>query len=157
MKICPKCEELKDFDEYYRHKSYKDGLQPQCKSCWSKYCSSEERKIKRRKYNLNSDMASRRRDYSRSWQLMRKYGITLERYNEMLKSQNSRCAVCDKHQLDCYNGLYVDHNHSTKEVRQLLCRDCNAGIGFFKENSDILAKALAYLRRHNRKLSVVKG
>ena len=60
--------------------------------------------------------------------LKRKYGITLDIYNEMLKNQNNVCKLCK--QL-CKSGkvLAVDHCHRTDQVRGLLCANCNTNLG----------------------------
>jgi hypothetical protein len=39
----------------------------------------------------------------------------------------------------------IDHDHVTGEVRGILCMECNLGIGYFRENSEILERAKQYL------------
>ena len=75
-----------------------------------------------------------------------KYGITIEEYKKMLKKQNGKCAICGEESKG--GRLAVDHNHSTNKVRSLLCYHCNWGIGHFKENLDLLEKAIEYLKHH---------
>lgn len=43
-------------------------------------------------------------------------------------------------------NLHVDHDHNTKEVRGILCRQCNQGIGLFAEDTVRLENAIAYLK-----------
>jgi hypothetical protein len=88
--------------------------------------------------------------HSKNTRLKRSYGITLQMYSEMLKVQNYQCAICGKHQSECAYGLRVDHNHNTTMVRELLCNECNTGIGFLKESEEILLSAIEYLKRHNQ-------
>jgi hypothetical protein len=44
--------------------------------------------------------------------------------------------------------LFVDHNHNTGKVRELLCHGCNTGIGLMQDDVDLLQKALDYLIKH---------
>lgn len=45
--------------------------------------------------------------------------------------------------------LSIDHNHTTGKIRALLCNNCNAAIGFLKEDP-LIARAVAnYLEEHN--------
>lgn len=63
----------------------------------------------------------------------------------MVDEQDGQCAICS----EIPSGLLcVDHNHETGEVRALLCRPCNLGIGNLKDSADRVEKALAYLRKH---------
>ncbi len=80
-------------------------------------------------------------------QLRRQFGITLETYLEMLNSQGGCCAICSRPP----NGksLAVDHCHKTGLIRGLLCNGCNVGIGHLQDDPEVLARALAYLKRHS--------
>ena len=79
---------------------------------------------------------------------LRKYGITPEQYDKMFEEQGGQCALCGM--TPEVNGalLAVDHNHATGKVRALLCRLCNNGLGHFREDGDLLARAIAYLKEH---------
>lgn len=63
-------------------------------------------------------------------------------YVEVYIRQDGRCRICRKSVL----RLCVDHNHRTKAVRGLLCRQCNAGLGSFGDNWVMLERAANYLR-----------
>ena len=76
---------------------------------------------------------------------MRKYGITIEKYEILLAEQNGCCAICLAVTGSDGKRLAVDHNHETGEVRGLLCDNCNTGLGMFKDNPSLLAKAINYL------------
>jgi hypothetical protein len=63
----------------------------------------------------------------------------------MEESQNGVCYLCGQYNK---NGkrLFVDHNHETNQVRNLLCTQCNSGLGMFNENPELMEKAANYLR-----------
>ena len=80
---------------------------------------------------------------------LKKYGLTIEQYNELFVVQNGLCAICKTSgKIIRGRSLYVDHNHETKQVRGLLCHNCNFGIGNFKENIDSLLSAVKYLKQN---------
>jgi Recombination endonuclease VII len=69
------------------------------------------------------------------------YGITDPEYQNLLKTQEGKCAVCQTPMA----SPHIDHCHKTKKVRGLLCQSCNHGIGFLKDNIAILKSAIKYL------------
>ena len=77
---------------------------------------------------------------------LRKYGLTLEEYCQMLEDQEGSCAICGR---SFTKEFYpnVDHNHTTSKVRGLLCTPCNRGLGLFQDNPDILRAAATYLEK----------
>lgn len=78
-----------------------------------------------------------------------RYGITYSDYCSLLKDQNHKCAICGTDEVDSRSGkLCVDHDHATGKVRQLLCHNCNCGLGHFQDNQEIIQKALEYLHKH---------
>lgn len=81
----------------------------------------------------------------RGYQLLKNYGLTVERYNQMVEEQNGVCLIC-KQKSDS-KKLSVDHNHETGEIRGLLCQGCNIGLGMFKNNVLILSEAIKYLNK----------
>ena len=77
--------------------------------------------------------------------LRRLYGITVEDYETMLAAQDGRCAICQQPVLPDQR-LSVDHDHSTQEVRGLLCSSCNLALGSFKDDVRVLEAAIQYLQ-----------
>ena len=72
---------------------------------------------------------------------------------EVLAEQNGNCAICER-PITFERGVwearthaYVDHDHKTGRSRGILCPKCNSHLGFV-ENSEVLAKALAYLGKY---------
>lgn len=93
--------------------------------------------------------------YLRFRVLPKKYGITMAQANEMLKEQGGVCAACGGAQLqrEAASGRLtdfdVDHNHSTGDVRGLLCSNCNRGIGLLADDIKIVASVAIYLAKHS--------
>ena len=86
-----------------------------------------------------------RRAYNKALSLLKKYGITLVEKKKMMNEQGNKCKIC----LQEFNDKVVscvDNCHSTEKIRGLLCRNCNAGLGFFKDDTKILIKAIEYLK-----------
>jgi hypothetical protein len=85
---------------------------------------------------------------------LKKYGITLAQYNQLLKEQNGVCAICKQPETiydirtNKLRALAVDHNHITGKTRGLLCSHCNHGVGHFKEDIGILYNTIDYLNTH---------
>lgn len=73
--------------------------------------------------------------------------IPKEDYEALLQAQNYACAICGVNAEESKNGLAVDHNHATDQVRGLLCVRCNVGLGYFKDNINSLNEAVNYLLR----------
>jgi Recombination endonuclease VII len=85
------------------------------------------------------------RENQRAHWLMQ-YGLTPEKYAELLFLQGGVCAICRGVTADS-RALHVDHDHSTGTVRGLLCEACNFGLGQFRDNVEFLREAIVYLER----------
>lgn len=103
--------------------------------------------------HATANWRARNPNYEGQFKLKHRYGITPEHYDEMLKIQNSRCAICGKKESAVNYGtkkvqkLAVDHCHATGKVRGLLCQDCNRGLGKFHDDLQRLQKAIDYLSK----------
>ncbi len=163
MKLCTSCSVTKSSDAFHRHKSGANGLRSTCKICTNllnkDYYSNLDQETKRakwrayywknpEKYRLkskNKDKIKAKSIYYRS-RLKTSYGITPEDRLELLKKQEGKCAICRSEYSDSRNrNLAIDHCHTTKKVRGLLCSNCNNGLGRFKDNVILLQNAIAYL------------
>jgi hypothetical protein len=99
----------------------------------------EARNKRQRDYN------SRNRDKAAASKRSRNYGLSPEEFEHKKVKQNNCCAVC----LSVFiTTPFVDHNHATKKVRDLLCVYCNSLLGYAKDNTEILESAIQYLRKH---------
>ena len=88
--------------------------------------------------------------------LKQAYGITLEEFNVLLNNQNNCCAICAEVFSIKKMSLkpFVDHNHKTGEVRELLCLNCNSIIGYSREDVLVLKAAIKYLKRYESSLKL---
>lgn len=78
--------------------------------------------------------------------LCKKYNITLEQYNEIINKYDGKCHICKSEESrKGFKDLCIDHCHDTLKVRGLLCNSCNVGLGCFKDNLELLKKAIDYL------------
>lgn len=85
-----------------------------------------------------------------------RYKLSVDDYNALLQAQSGKCALCESTGTEYTRGrkktpvrysLAVDHCHKTGVVRGLLCHGCNTALGRFKDDPNVLRKALAYLER----------
>lgn len=123
---CSKCREWKPPSAFSKNKNQISGLNYACKPCMS---------TSTRKYNLPA-----------------KYGITAAQFAEKLLAQGGKCACCGisfnmegKHS----ERACVDHNHTTNEVRDLLCGRCNLAAGNVSDSSLRAERLAAYLKKWN--------
>ena len=157
-KTCPTCNTAKPLVDFCKDNRRSDKRYYQCRECarvaYQNYSSKNPEKIlnKQRSYRRNNrEQVKKSRDvYLKQnvlkirQQYIRKYGITYEQMEEMFVSQNGKCGICEKEFVD-RRTMHIDHNHSTNKVRKLLCENCNRGLGGFKDNVEILKKAIDYL------------
>ncbi len=80
----------------------------------------------------------------------KKYGVNSVVIQKLFNKQNNVCAICEevgfKMNEHVKSPLNVDHCHETGTVRGLLCHNCNRALGLFKDNIDVLQKAINYLK-----------
>jgi hypothetical protein len=80
--------------------------------------------------------------------LAKRYGMTPERYAEMLAAQRGICAGCGAAaENNVYGVLAVDHDHQTGAIRGLLCNPCNTVLGLVRERAATLLALVDYLAK----------
>ena len=75
--------------------------------------------------------------------LMRKYGMTLEQWQDLFEEQGSCCAICFEPLRA--SDAHTDHDHVTSDVRGILCPGCNNGLGAFRDSPTSLRRAAEYV------------
>jgi len=155
MKTCTKCFIKKPLTEFYKNKKHSDGLRSDCKICTKKHCLDFYNKIKdsnrayfrdrARKWRKNNPEKVLKQSHKAN--LKHRYGITPEERHRMLEQQDHRCKICGIHESN-KNKFNVDHDHKTGQIRGILCRNCNQGLGFFKDDISLFVKAVTYLKEN---------
>lgn len=153
-KICTKCKHIKALVAFSPQSGGYLGRLSRCKLCVA---------ASMRRYRDNNRVEHNKKAVAwcavnkkrvRGYSLKRKYGVSRSRFDSMLMAQDGVCAVC--HRLNTFGReLCVDHNHKTGRVRGLLCHRCNTAIGFFGDDSNVIARAISYLAKHDNKGLVI--
>lgn len=126
-RTCPDCGRRKPASEFAASARASDGLHTYCRSCNNAraYGSIE-----------------RLHGSARNFQLRRRYGLVADEVDAMVASQGGLCAICREKRAE-----HVDHNHSTGQVRGILCFTCNVGLGQLRDELAVLSNAALYLLR----------
>ena|ERR1035437_9974414 len=126
-----------------------------CRTCRNAD-AKEASKIAQAKYNtlqredpVRWEEERRRR---RAFQL-KHIGWTLELFEKRWEEQEGHCAICNRLlNLNVkHNGskAHADHEHiEPPKPREILCGNCNVGLGNFQDNPDLLRVAAAYVEKH---------
>jgi Recombination endonuclease VII len=110
--------------------SYAYGL---CNACYRRKWIADMTPAQRQEHHLQRNLRGR-------------YGLSLADFRAKLAEQGGVCAICGSDPE--YARLCVDHNHTTNQVRDLLCHKCNGVVGQVEKNSDLIERAVAYLAFH---------
>jgi hypothetical protein len=151
------CDEFEPLVDFYKAAGARDGYRSECKACnlarrasvyrdnprpaieratkWQRENPERHRERQREYAESGKKKVSDRKSHSK-----RKYGLTLEQFDEMLASQGRGCAICGNPDAD-----NVDHDHETGRVRGILCWDCNIALGKFADDEDRALAAGGYL------------
>lgn len=154
-RTCSKCGEEKPLTEYYkradRGTSDNPSYQRQCKKCRlvyiAKWQASPSGRPRKQQYSRNYAATPRAKTLQRAARYRKHYNSSFEAYSLQLTAQAGRCALCDRLPVAGEKHFSFDHDHVTGETRGVLCFSCNTGLGCFKDDPDLLRKALSYLRR----------
>jgi hypothetical protein len=153
-KICSGCKLDKSLDNFYPRKRYKYKVDSICKTCISiknKGKKMTEKQLEKNKQKTNNYRKNYPEKYKWSIKqsIYKKLGLNIskEEYDTMLQNQNGKCVICNNPPLGFKKSLCLDHCHSSLKIRGLLCDNCNAGLGKFKDDVQILKNAILYLEK----------
>ena len=111
----------------------------------------EENKETLNQYNLLRNIKKAehlkdyRQNYYKTFKKYDRYGITKVDYDLLLENQSNKCKICEL-EFVTEKDINIDHCHETNQVRGLLCRSCNVGLGHMKDDIQILERAINYVK-----------
>ncbi|MEA2973996.1 MAG: hypothetical protein QOG82_2454 [Actinomycetota bacterium] len=164
MKICKKCGQEKPLEDFYRSSGMRDGHRNDCKACnlaekHDRYLA-DPAAVKARVKRWQQENPERLNAYrrmrceepavkraERAGHLKRKYGITIEHYDELLARQGGGCAICGREPRPDIS-LHLDHDHESGQLRGILCFRCNNALGDFDDDLGLLRAAIRYLESY---------
>lgn len=86
------------------------------------------------------------REVAYQHQIKKKFGaLAGAKYQELFRDQRGLCGICRKPP-QVNRRLGLDHCHTTGAIRGLLCDSCNRGIGYLKDDAELLETAIFYLK-----------
>lgn len=139
-KLCYKCEVVKPVSEFFKRKRNSDGYATQCK-----ICAEASHKFK---YKTDEQYRKRRVQNTVDSKRKKEYGVNREEFKNLFQHQDGLCAICNVSLDGSRKGLlgHLDHCHTTKKVRGILCGECNLALGLFRDNEEFLLSAVQYLK-----------
>lgn len=149
-KYCSKCKTTQPLTNFTKDRQAKDGYCHRCRDCSRRACRESYWRNRKNRLAYNKKYHKENPHVDRRNNLFRHYGITLEQYNRLLLQQKGQCVICNEKprgNTRKTQNLYVDHDHTTGEIRGLLCPCCNSALGLVKEDVTILRRMIIYLQR----------
>lgn len=155
VKECSQCRVMLPLSDFYSHSEGKYGVHSFCKTCHKEdsrvreITNPESYKVRRlehkKKYRENVDPQILARS-RKNTDYKRKYGLSLEEADIILKGQRGLCAnrACGK-EISISIGskkkegtACVDHCHDTGKVRGILCNSCNTSLGHLEQKNKVM-------------------
>lgn len=94
------------------------------------------------KKEYNRELYAKRNKIERKYtNAKRNYNLSKDEFINLISSK--KCRICDKKIAG--RNIHIDHDHKTQKIRGILCKNCNLGLGFFRDNKKFLKNAIGYL------------
>jgi hypothetical protein len=135
MKGCSKCHRSEPIVRFAFNPKAKDRRNSWCTECTGVSGAAWAR----------TPNGRRAKGYS---QIKNKYGVSAERFDEMVIAHAGRCGACGDQLI---NKVGIDHDHETGHVRGLLCVNCNWALGHVDDSVKRLRGLISYLQRYGTK------
>jgi hypothetical protein len=161
------------FHAYYL--SNKDKITARSRARYATKRDEIREKERAKRANATVEQRTKKTEYNKQWRkdhpgcrrkemLKSFYGLSLEAFQNMLRDQEHRCAICKR---EFTAKPCIDHNHGCcpgikscgKCVRGILCNRCNVSLHIL-ENPQLLNSAKKYLAKwgnHAERLATEAG
>jgi len=161
LRTCNTCNLEKELEDFHLSIGSVHGRSRKCKSC-THQAQREYRKTESgRTAALNgatSHQARRKKEFGAALvnhhtnmaNIRHKYGLKEAELREMLDNQKGACAICSSdlgtYEVNRPGRVYhIDHDHTTGQVRGLLCPACNTMLGCMEKHDVSLHSVAEYL------------
>jgi|SRR6185503_12221069 len=143
-KICVTCGEEKAICDFYRKFKGSVSRRASCKKCSRVNLQNWQANNRQKTRDATNAWRAKNPEKVAATERKKNYGITQPEYENLLRKQGNRCAICQELFVE---SPHTDHAHGVKpiKVRGILCKDCNLGLGRFKDNPELLQSAMDYL------------
>lgn len=129
MKRCSKCGAEKALSEFHRDAQKRDGLRPDCKTCFDGNVWNRADPKRRREYGAKWQRENRNKTYMhRRRGAWRRQGMDPDVAQATLAMHDGACDLCGT-ESPGGTGWHVEHSHATGRIRGIVCGACNMGLG----------------------------
>lgn len=149
-KVCTSCKEEKIISEFrFRPRAGEDRPRAECRLCeaarYRTHRAANPEKIKetKKKWEGRNPDKTERIALRKS---AKAYGLDPNEVERHFDAHHGKCDICGGDPVGRSKRLSIDHCHTTNKFRGLLCGTCNTGLGQFKDDPDLLLKAIGYLK-----------
>jgi hypothetical protein len=120
---CPKCGTTGLAREmFYKHAASNSGYSSYCRIC----------------------QLARNRDNK----FLRRYGVSAKERDMIWEAAGRKCEICLIPVTP--KQFHLDHCHTNGNIRGILCKSCNHGLGMFKDSIESLLNAISYLKARTK-------
>ena len=148
-RTCPECERTLPVDNFYPRRTRGEGSY----TTYCKECHVMRTQARRRVKPEEHRAASLR------WKERNRFKVALIQSKndaekkghepcsatvaEIKEAFTGYCVICGTEEKKC--KLCMDHDHATGQFRGWLCQRCNRGLGCFRDDSELLERAVEFL------------
>jgi len=124
-----------------------------CEDCGSNIASYRAKRCRSCSTKLRT-LHPDKKTYKQEWARKKKYGLEPGEFDALWVTFQGKCGICGNdlkmpadRQGQKMDVVAIDHCHITGNIRGLLCNACNKGLGMFRDDTDILKRAIKWLEK----------